>query len=105
MFFDGSDQTRLMLQLLKKMQHLVSISTHLKQTAIDKDVEIDLYQFVLDDKYDLHAMKHLTNTVNAGIQTDVSHIFDVPNAGTTPQKAFIRAVEGGVLPSFYNLCK
>lgn len=30
--------------------------------------------------------------------TNVSHIFDVPNAGTTPQKAFIRAVEGGVLP-------
>ena len=25
--------------------------------SIDKDVEIDLYQFVLDDKYDLHAYK------------------------------------------------
>ena len=67
--------------------------------AIDKDVEIDLYQFVLDDKYDLHNYTGILSTsVNAGIQTDVSHIFDAPNAGTTPQKAFIRAVEGGVLP-------
>ena len=67
--------------------------------SIDKDVEIDLYQFVLDDKYDLHNYTaELTNTVNAGIMTNVSHIFDVPNAGTTPQKAFIRPVEGGLLP-------
>ncbi|BCU93993.1 MAG: hypothetical protein CM15mV3_2790 [Caudoviricetes sp.] len=67
--------------------------------SIDKDVEIDLYQFVLDDSYDLHNYSaELTNTVNAGIMTDVSHIFDIPIAGTTAQKAFIRAIEGGVLP-------
>ena len=55
--------------------------------SIDKDVEIDLYQFVLDDKYDLHNYTaSLTNTVNAGIMTNVSHIFDIPsNSGTTPE--------------------
>ena len=30
--------------------------------------------------------------------TDVAHIFDIPSNSTTAQKAFIRAIEGGVLP-------
>ena len=98
-FFDGTDQTRLMLATSKE-NAAAGIYIYASETeSIDKDVEIDLYQFILDDKYDLHNYDaSLTNTVNAGIQTDVSHIFDVPNAGTTPQRAFIRAVEGGVLP-------
>jgi hypothetical protein len=97
--FNGSDQTRLMLATSKE-NAAAGIYIYASETdSIDKDVEIDLYQFVLDDKYDLHNYSaELTNTVNAGIMTNVSHIFDVPNAGTTPQKAFIRAVEGGVLP-------
>jgi hypothetical protein len=98
-FFDGSDQTRLMLATSRE-NAASGIYIYASETdSIDKDVEIDLYQFVLDDKYDLHNYTGVLSTsVNAGIQTDVSHIFDVPNAGTTPQKAFIRAVEGGVLP-------
>jgi hypothetical protein len=67
--------------------------------SIDRNVEIDLYQFVLDDKYSLHNYKcELTNTVNAGIETDVSHIFDVPSASTTPHRVFFRKIEGGQLP-------
>ena len=98
-FFNGSDQTRLMLATSKE-NAAAGIYIYASETdAIDKDVEIDLYQFVLDDKYDLHNYKgKLSGSVIAGIETDVSHIFDVPNAGVTPQKAFIRAVEGGVLP-------
>ena len=98
-FFDGTDQTRLMLATSKE-NAAAGIYIYASETeAIDKDVEIDLYQFILDDKYDLHAYTSILSTsVNAGIETDVSHIFDVPNAGVTPQKAFIRAVEGGVLP-------
>ena len=97
--FNGSDQTRLMLATSKE-NAAAGIYIYASETdSIDKDVEIDLYQFVLDDKYDLHNYTaELTNTVNAGIMTNVSHIFDAPNAGTTPQKAFIRAVEGGLLP-------
>ena len=97
--FNGSDQTRLMLATSKE-NAAAGIYIYASETdSIDKDVEIDLYQFVLDDRYDLHNYTaELTNTVNAGIMTNVSHIFDVPNAGTTPQKAFIRAVEGGLLP-------
>ena len=98
-FFNGTDQTRLMLATSRE-NAASGIYIYASETdSIDKDVEIDLYQFVLDDKYDLHNYTGVLSTsVNAGIQTDVSHIFDVPNAGTTPQKAFIRAVEGGVLP-------
>ena len=98
-FFNGNDQTRLMLATSKE-NAAAGIYIYASETdSIDKDVEIDLYQFVLDDKYDLHNYKaELTNTVNAGIMTDVSHIFDVPSASTTPQKIFIRAIEGGQLP-------
>ena len=97
--FNGSDQTRMMLATSKE-NAAAGIYIYASETdSIDKDVEIDMYQFVLDDSYDLHSYTaQLTNTVNAGIQTNVSHIFDVPNAGTTPQKIFIRPVEGGLLP-------
>ena len=98
-FFDGNDQTRLMLATSKE-NAAAGIYIYASETdAIDKDVEIDLYQFVIDDSYDLHNYKaSLTNTVNAGIMTDVAHIFDIPSPSTTAQKAFIRTIEGGVLP-------
>ena len=98
-FFNGSDQTKLMLATSKE-NAAAGIFIYASETqSIDPNVEIDLYQFVLDDKYDLHTYKcNLTNTVNAGIETDVSHIFDKPSAATTPHKVFFRAVEGGQLP-------
>ena len=59
--------------------------------SIDPNVEIDIYQFILDEKYDLHNYKaKLTNAVFGGIETDVSHIFDVPFSSVTPQKVFFR---------------
>ena len=105
-FFDGNDQTRLMLATSKE-NAAAGIYIYASETdAIDKDVEIDMYQFVLDDKYDLHNYKgQLTNTVNGGIITDVSHIFDVPSESISQdlaQKVFIRAVEGGSLPLISN---
>ena len=49
--------------------------------SIDSDVEIDMYQFILDEKYDLHNYKaSLSTSIVAGIETDVSHIFDKPSA-------------------------
>jgi len=105
-FFDGNDQTRLMLATSKE-NAAAGIYIYASETAsIDKDVEIDMYQFVLDDKYDLHNYRaKLTNTVNAGIETDVSHIFDVPSSSlpqSIAQRVFIRAIEGGELPLVSN---
>ena len=98
-YFNGSDQTKLMLATSKE-NAAAGIYIYASETSgIDANVEIDLYQFVLDDKYNLHNYRcNLTNTVNAGIETDVSHIFDRPSASTTPHRVFFRAVEGGQLP-------
>ena len=97
-FFNGVDQTKLMLATSKE-NAAAGIYIYASETdSIDKDVEIDLYQFILDDKYDLHNYLSVTAT-GTQIQTDVSHIFDVPNAGTTPQLVFFRAIEGGSLPA------
>ena len=51
--FNGSDQTRMMLATSKE-NAAAGIYIYASETdSIDKDVEIDLYQFVLDDSYDL----------------------------------------------------
>jgi len=98
-FFNGSDQTKLMLATSKE-NAAAGIYIYSSETeGIDKDVQIDIYQFVLDEKYDLHNYRcTLTNSVTAGIETDVSHIFDVPFSSVTPQKVFFREIEGGELP-------
>ena len=74
--------------------------------SIDPDVEIDILQFTLDEKYDLHTYKcTLDPNVNGGIKTNIGHIFDVPYSNVTPQRVFFRAAEGSTLPllsSTYN---
>ena len=99
-FFNGSDQTKLMLATSPENAAAGIYIYASESGSIDPDVEIDIYQFILDQNYDLHDYKcTLTNSVNAGIQTDVSHIFDVPFASVTPQKVFFRAAEGSQLPN------
>jgi len=98
-FFNGSDQTKLMLATSRENAAAGIYLYSSESESIDKDVEIDIYQFVLDTKYDLHNYKSkLTSAINAGIETDVPHIFDVPFASVTPHKVFFREVEGGTLP-------
>ena len=73
---------------------LVFTYTQLKVEAIHPDIEIDIYQFVLDDKYDLHEYNCVLSTaVSGGIITDIPHIFDVPNASVTPHKVFFRKMK------------
>ena len=101
-FFDGNDQTRLMLATSKE-NAAAGIYIYASETdSIDSDVEIDMYQFILDEKYDLHNYKaSLSTSIVAGIETDVSHIFDKPSpslSSSEAQKVFIRAIEGGELP-------
>ena len=101
--FNGTDQTKLMLASSKE-NAAAGIYIHSAEVdAIDPDIEIDIYQFVLDDKYDLHQYKCVLDTgagaVSGGIKTDVPHIFDVQNANVTPHKVFLRKNEGGSLPT------
>ena len=99
-FFNGSDQTKLMLATSKENAAAGIYIYASESESIDPNVEVDIYQFILDEKYDLHSYTcKLTNTVNAGIMSDVSHIFDIPFSSVTPQKAFIREAEGYQLPN------
>ena len=97
--FDGTDQTKIMLASSKE-NAAAGIYIHSAEVeAIDPDIEIDIYNFVLDDNYDLHQYACvLDNAVNSGIRTDVPHIFDVPFADIPGHQVFIRPNEGGSVP-------
>ena len=104
--FDGSDQTKFMLARTKE-NAAAGIYIYSSETdAIDENVEIDMYTFVLDDTYDLQ--KYSCNlfeispgtTSSTDFETDVPHVFDTPTA-ETPQKVFFRVakdITGSTLP-------
>ena len=99
--FNGSDQTKLMLATSPE-NAASGIYIYSPETdTVDNDVEIDIYQYVLDDQYDLH--KYVCNISPAGLlETDVSHVFDLPYNGGIPQKVFFRVasdINGSTLPS------
>ena len=96
-FFNGSDQTKLMLATSIENAAAGIYIYASESESIDPNVEIDIYQFVLDQKYDLH--KYACILAGGGIQSNVSHIFDVPFSSVTPQKVFFRAIEGKTLPT------
>ena len=89
--FDSSAQTKLMLSKTKD-NAAAGIYIYSSETdTIDKDVEIELQQYVFDIDYSLH--QYLTNEVagqNDVLQTDVPHIFDVPASADTVHKIFFR---------------
>ena len=90
--FDGSDQTKLMLSSTKE-NAAAGIYIYSPETdSVHPDVEIQIQRYVLDESYDLH--RYRCNIAGAGeIETDVSHIFDVPNVSITPQQVFFRLAE------------
>ena len=93
-YFDGSDQTKLMLAATKE-NAAAGIYIYSPETeSIDPDVEILIEQYVLDDIYDLHKYKcNFTGGDTQNIETDVAHIFDLPDAAVTPQKVFFRLAD------------
>jgi len=101
--FDQTNQTKLMLASSKE-NAAAGIYIYSPETdVIDTDVEIDVYQYVLDDKYDLH--KYVCNATGDGgpevLETDVSHHFDVPVNGGIIQEVFFRTasdINGSALP-------
>ena len=106
--FDGSagSQNKLMLAESKENAAAGIYIFSSEADAIDPDVEIDIYQFVLDEKYDLHQYKvNLYPNENGAIKTNVAHIFDVPESNVAPQRVFFRPSAGNQLPllsSTYN---
>ena len=98
--FNGGDQTKLMLATSPENAAAGIYIFSPETDTIDTNVEIDIYQYVLDGQYDLH--KYVCNVSGAGVlETDVSHIFDLPVNGGIPQKVFFRAasdISGSSLP-------
>jgi hypothetical protein len=93
-YFNGADQTKLMLAATKE-NAAAGIYIYSPETeSIDPDVEIVVEQYVLDDVYDLHKYKcNFTGGDTQNIETDIAHIFDLPNAAVPPQKVFFRVAE------------
>ena len=89
--FEPSSQTKLMLARTKD-NAAAGIYIYSSETdSVDPEVEIELQQYVLDVRFDLH--QYLTNEVpgqNDVLQTDVPHVFDVPGSVATVHKIFFR---------------
>ena len=99
-FFNGSDQTKLMLATSRENAAAGIYIYASEAESIDPNVEIDIYQFILDEQYDLHRYRcKLSAAVVGGIETDVSHIFDIPFSSVTPQKVFFRSLAPDDLPT------
>ena len=97
--FNGSDQTKLMLAETRANAAAGIYLYSSESDTIDENVEIDMYKFVLDENYDLDTYKCQLDVavaggtaVTGGIVANVAHIFDVPNASTTPQRVFFRQI-------------
>ena len=98
--FDGSENSQVYFMLASSVENAAAgIYLHSAEVeAIDPDVEIDVYQFILDDKYDLHQYGcKMDGSVPSGIRTDIPHIFDIPHENTgspakdpTAHKVFFR---------------
>tara|TARA_B100000963_G_scaffold338002_1_gene334470 strand:+ start:7463 stop:22063 length:14601 start_codon:yes stop_codon:yes gene_type:complete len=96
--FNGLQQDVLMLASSKE-NAAAGIYLHSQEVGgIHPDIEIDLYQFTIDDSYDLH--QYACTLVNNGIQTDVSHIFDLPKPNVPEgHPVFFRAEIGKDMPT------
>ena len=93
--FNQTASTKLMLATSKE-NAAAGIYIYSSETeSVDPDVEIDLYQFVLDDKYDLHKYKcSVSASVSGGIETTTAHIFDIPTGPGNQQVVFFRRIPG-----------
>ena len=101
--FNGSNQQNLMLATSEE-NAAAGIYIYSSETdAVDSQVEIDVYQYVLDIKYDLHQYQTgLASGSSTEFETDRPHIFDKPTPNTTLQRVFFRVgsdISGSALPT------
>ncbi len=89
--FSSQASTKLMLASTRE-NAAAGIYIYSSETeAVDSNVEIQLFQYVLDSKYDLHQYTcNFPSGRTDVIQTDVPHIFDVPASTETIHKIFFR---------------
>ena len=101
--YSGSDFTRSETQKLllatSKENAYAGIYIYSPETeAVDTNVEIDVYQYVLDDKYDLH--KYQCNLAQTGgnsfLETNSAHHFHDPSVESLVQEIFF---DGDTLPT------
>jgi len=101
--FNGTNQQNLLLATSSE-NAAAGIYIYSSETdGIDPNVEIDVYQYVLDVNYDLHQYQ---TTIAAGsatlLQTDRPHAFDKPSNNVTSQLVFFRPgsdIVGSSLPT------
>jgi len=101
--FGGSNQQALMLATSEE-NACAGIYIYSSETDdIDGNVEIDVYQYVLDINYDAHQYQtKLLSGSSTVFETDRPHVFDKPANNVTPQKVFFRVgsdIIGSTLPS------
>ena len=101
--YSGSDftktETQKLLLATSKENAYAGIYIYSPETeAVDTNVEIDVYQYVLDDKYDLH--KYQCNLAQTGgnsiLETNSAHHFHDPSVETLAQEIFF---DGDTLPT------
>ena len=101
--FDGQNQQTLMLATSEE-NAAAGIYIYSSETDnIDGNVEIDVYQYVLDVRYDLHQYEtSIAEGSSIELETDAPHIFDKPANNVIPQRVFFRVasdITGSSLPT------
>jgi len=102
--FEKTNTTKLMLATTKE-NAAAGIYMYSPETdSVDFDVEIGLYQFVLDERYNLHQyVCNFPTGLTDVIETDVPHIFDVPGNESIVHEVFFRTFgSGSTLPQVTN---
>ena len=89
--FTKDNTTKIMLASTKE-NAAAGIYMYSPETdSVDYNVQIDLYQFVLDESYDLHQYTcNFPTGLTDVIETDVPHIFDNPGTQAHVQRVFFR---------------
>jgi hypothetical protein len=101
--FNGSNQQNLLLATSSE-NAAAGIYIYSSETdGIDSNVEIDVYQYILDLNYDLHQYQTKIVVGSSSIlETDRPHVFDKPSTNVTPQLVFFRIgsdIVGSSLPT------
>ena len=86
--FDRTNSTKLMLAASKENAAAGIYIFSPETDYIDSDIEVEIQQYVLDDKYDLH--RYICNVSGTYIETDIPHIFDMPLDAVSVQKIFFK---------------
>ena len=106
--FGQQENTKLMLAKTKEAS-IVGLYVYSPEgDSVDPNVEIDLYQFVSDEDYDLERYKCVGFTGSTMINTSIGHNFDIPSTEENATKVFFRTIPGSKttrLPEVSNIFK